>query len=42
MRDLAARFGGCGLTGIGREGGDHALDYHSDLKTLILADNTTT
>ncbi len=41
VRDLAAPFGGCGLSGIGREGGDHALDFHSDLKTLILADNTT-
>ena len=40
-RDLAAPFGGCRLSGIGREGGDHALDFHSDLKTLILADNTT-
>ena len=37
VRDLAAPFGGCGLSGIGREGGDHALDFHSDLKTLILA-----
>ena len=36
VRDLAAPFGGCGLSGIGREGGDHALDFHSDLKTLIL------
>ena len=42
VRDLAAPFGGCGLSGIGREGGDHALDFHSDLKTLILADTTTT
>ena len=41
VRDLAAPFGGCGLSGIGREGGDHALDFHGDLKTLILADNTT-
>ena len=41
VRDLAAPFGGCGLSGIGREGGDHALGFHSDLKTLILADNTT-
>ena len=41
VRDLAAPFGGCGLSGIGREGGDHALDFHSDLKTLILADHTT-
>ena len=37
VRDLAAPFGGLGLSGIGREGGDHALDFHSDLKTLILA-----
>ena len=41
VRDLAAPFGGCGLSGIGREGGDHALDFHSDLKTLIIADNPT-
>ncbi len=41
VRDLAAPFGGCGLSGIGREGGDHALDFHSDLKTLILADSPT-
>ena len=41
VRDLAAPFGGCGLSGIGREGGDHALDFHSDLKTLILADGAT-
>ena len=41
VRDLAAPFGGFGLSGIGREGGDHALDFHSDLKTLIVADNTT-
>ena len=41
VRDLAAPFGGCGLSGIGREGGDHALDFHSDLKALIVADNTT-
>ena len=41
VRDLAAPFGGCGLSGIGREGGDHALDFHSDLKTLIVANDTT-
>ncbi len=41
VRDLAAPFGGCGLSGIGREGGNHALDFHSDLKTLIVADHTT-
>ena len=34
IRDLSAPFGGCGISGIGREGGDYALDFHSDLKTL--------
>ena len=42
VRDLTAPFGGCGISGIGREGGDHALDFHSDLKTLMILDNTTT
>ena len=42
VRDLTAPFGGCGISGIGREGGDYALDFHSDLKTLqILEDSTT-
>ncbi|MEM7293622.1 MAG: aldehyde dehydrogenase [Pseudomonadota bacterium] len=34
VRDLTAPFGGCRHSGIGREGGDYALDFHSDLKTL--------
>ncbi|MEM7208094.1 MAG: aldehyde dehydrogenase [Pseudomonadota bacterium] len=34
IRDLTAPFGGVGNSGIGREGGDYALDFHSDLKTL--------
>ena len=38
VRDLTAPFGGCRLSGIGREGGNHALDFQSDLKTLILPD----
>ena len=38
VRDLSAPFGGCGLSGIGREGGDYALDFHSDLKTLQIRD----
>ena len=42
VRDLTAPFGGCGISGIGREGGDHALEFHSDLKTLMIADDTTT
>ena len=41
VRDLTAPFGGIGISGIGREGGDYALDFHSDLKTLQIADNTT-
>ena len=34
VRDLTAPFGGVGISGIGREGGDFALDFYSDLKTL--------
>ena len=40
VRDLTAPFGGCGISGIGREGGDHALEFHSDLKTLMILDDT--
>ncbi|MEM7337639.1 MAG: aldehyde dehydrogenase family protein [Actinomycetota bacterium] len=40
VRDLTAPFGGMGISGIGREGGDHALDFHSDLKTLMVLDGT--
>ncbi len=42
VRDLTAPFGGCGISGIGREGGDHALDFHSDLKTLMILNGTVT
>jgi acyl-CoA reductase-like NAD-dependent aldehyde dehydrogenase len=41
VRDLTAPFGGVGMSGIGREGGDYALDFHSDLKTLQVAEDTT-
>lgn len=41
VRDLTAPFGGTGISGIGREGGDYALDFHSDLKTLQIAEGTT-
>ena len=34
IRDLSAPFGGIGISGIGREGGHYALEFHSDLKTL--------
>ncbi len=40
VRDLTAPFGGIGISGIGREGGDYALEFHSDLKTLQIAENT--
>ena len=42
VRDLTAPFGGMGISGIGREGGDHALDFYSDLKTLQIREGSTT
>ena len=41
IRDLTAPFGGCGISGIGREGEDYALDFHSDLKTLQIREGST-
>jgi acyl-CoA reductase-like NAD-dependent aldehyde dehydrogenase len=41
VRDLTAPFGGTGISGIGREGGDYALDFYSDLKTLLIKEGTT-
>jgi betaine-aldehyde dehydrogenase/5-carboxymethyl-2-hydroxymuconic-semialdehyde dehydrogenase len=40
IRDLTAPFGGMGVSGIGREGGDYALDFYSDLKTLQILDGS--
>lgn len=40
VRDLTAPFGGCRISGIGREGGDYALDFHSELKTIQVAEGT--
>jgi betaine-aldehyde dehydrogenase/5-carboxymethyl-2-hydroxymuconic-semialdehyde dehydrogenase len=40
IRDLTAPFGGMGISGIGREGGDYALDFYSDLKTLQIVDGS--
>jgi betaine-aldehyde dehydrogenase/5-carboxymethyl-2-hydroxymuconic-semialdehyde dehydrogenase len=40
VRDLTAPFGGMGLSGIGREGGNYALDFYSDLKTLQILEGT--
>ena len=41
VRDLTAPFGGIGISGIGREGGDYALDFYSDLRTLQIAEDST-
>jgi len=40
VRDLTAPFGGMGKSGIGREGGDYALDFYSDLKTLQILEGS--
>lgn len=40
VRDLTAPFGGIGISGIGREGGQHALEFHSDLKSMMILDGT--
>jgi acyl-CoA reductase-like NAD-dependent aldehyde dehydrogenase len=40
IRDLTAPFGGSGISGIGREGGNHALDFYSDLKTLQILEGS--
>ena len=40
IRDLTAPFGGLGISGIGREGGDYALEFHSDLKTLQILEGS--
>lgn len=40
IRDLTAPFGGVGVSGIGREGGDYALDFQSDLKTLQILEGS--
>jgi betaine-aldehyde dehydrogenase/5-carboxymethyl-2-hydroxymuconic-semialdehyde dehydrogenase len=41
VRDLTAPFGGVGISGVGREGGDYALDFYSDLKTLQILEGST-
>jgi 5-carboxymethyl-2-hydroxymuconic-semialdehyde dehydrogenase len=37
IRDLAAPFGGCRRSGIGREGGDWSFEFFSDVKDVITA-----
>jgi betaine-aldehyde dehydrogenase/5-carboxymethyl-2-hydroxymuconic-semialdehyde dehydrogenase len=41
VRDLTAPFGGMGISGMGREGGNYALDFYSDLKTLQILEEST-
>ena len=41
VRDLTAPFGGIGISGVGREGGDYALDFYSDLTMLQIKEGTT-
>jgi betaine-aldehyde dehydrogenase/5-carboxymethyl-2-hydroxymuconic-semialdehyde dehydrogenase len=40
VRDLSAPFGGMGISGIGREGGQYALDFYSDLKSLQILEGS--
>lgn len=41
VRDLQVPFGGTGISGIGREGGDYALDFYSDLKAVMIREGST-
>jgi betaine-aldehyde dehydrogenase/5-carboxymethyl-2-hydroxymuconic-semialdehyde dehydrogenase len=41
VRDLTAPFGGCRISGIGREGGDYALDFYSELKMFQVMEGST-
>jgi len=41
VRDLTAPFGGTGISGMGREGGDYALDFYSEVKTYQVKEGTT-
>lgn len=36
IRDLAAPFGGCKRSGIGREGGDWSFEFFCDIKDVVL------
>ncbi|MCB9519536.1 MAG: 2-hydroxymuconic semialdehyde dehydrogenase [Myxococcales bacterium] len=36
LRDLRTPFGGVKLSGLGREGGAHSLDFYSELKTVCV------
>jgi aminomuconate-semialdehyde/2-hydroxymuconate-6-semialdehyde dehydrogenase len=36
LRDLRVPFGGMKASGMGREGGDHSLDFYSETKTICI------
>jgi aminomuconate-semialdehyde/2-hydroxymuconate-6-semialdehyde dehydrogenase len=36
LRDLRTPFGGAGLSGIGREGGTHSLNFYSELNNVCI------
>lgn len=36
IRDLAAPFGGCRDSGVGREGGDWSFEFFSDVKDVVI------
>jgi 5-carboxymethyl-2-hydroxymuconic-semialdehyde dehydrogenase len=36
IRDLAAPFGGCKNSGIGREGGDWSFEFFSNIKDMVV------
>lgn len=36
LRDLRTPFGGAKLSGIGREGGKHSLDFYSEIRNVCL------
>lgn len=36
LRDLRTPFGGMGLSGIGREGGTHSLNFYSELNNICI------
>jgi betaine-aldehyde dehydrogenase/5-carboxymethyl-2-hydroxymuconic-semialdehyde dehydrogenase len=40
VRDLTAPFGGIGISGLGREGGRYALEFHANLKTLQILEGS--
>lgn len=36
LRDLRTPFGGTGLSGIGREGGVHSVNFYSELRNVCV------